>query len=94
VHVCNTITTSQTFGTICLPAISATTNWLSLRSSGLGDFTDFNIEQQASIIEDWWRITKGMRTLNNTGAIKTLYAYNRYVDQMRGSGLPHKPLLR
>jgi hypothetical protein len=58
------------------------------------DFTDFNIEQQASIIEDWWRITKGLRPLNNTGAIKTLYAYNRYVDQMRGAGLPHKPLLR
>jgi hypothetical protein len=58
------------------------------------DFTDFNIEQQASIIEDWLRITKGLRPLNNTGAIKTLYAYNRYVDQMRGAGLPHKPLLR
>jgi hypothetical protein len=58
------------------------------------DFLDFNIEQQASIVEDWWRVTKGMRTLNNTGAIKTLYAYNRYVDQMRGAGLPHKPLLR
>ncbi len=57
------------------------------------DFTDFNIEQQASIVEDWWRLTRSMRPLNNVGRDKTLGTYNRFVDQMRGAGPPHTPII-
>ena len=57
------------------------------------DLTDFNIEQQASIIEDWWRITKHMLPLNNHGADKTLAAYTPFVDQLRNAGVPHAPLI-
>jgi hypothetical protein len=57
------------------------------------DLTDFNIEQQAAIIEDWWRIIQPLRPLNNIGTDKTLTTYNRHVDQLRSAGPPHTPIL-
>lgn len=54
------------------------------------DFTDFNIEQQASIIEDWWRILNGLSPQFNIGNDKTVTTYNHFVDQMRGAGPPNK----
>jgi outer membrane protein OmpA-like peptidoglycan-associated protein len=48
------------------------------------DLADFNIEQQASIIEDWWRITEAsLGPLKNTGTDKTESRYRRFVDQLR-----------
>jgi hypothetical protein len=57
------------------------------------DLTDFNIEQQASIIEDWWRVKKGMSPLKNTGSDKSLATYTRFAEQMRNAGPPHTPLV-
>jgi hypothetical protein len=61
--------------------------------SAYDDLVDFNIEQQAAIIEDWWRVTVGMLPINNIGVDKSLSSYNRYVDQVRSAGVPYKPLL-
>ena len=52
---------------------------------------DYNIEQQAVIIEDWWRITQSMSPLNNIGVDKAPLSYARYIAQVRGAGLPHTP---
>jgi hypothetical protein len=52
------------------------------------DFTDFNIEQQASIIEDFWRVVNSLSPLKNIGTNKALSTYNRYVDQVRSAGPP------
>ena len=59
------------------------------------DLTDFNIEQQASIIEDFWRVarTPPLPPLNNTGTNKSLATYSRYADQVRSAGPPRRPPL-
>lgn len=54
---------------------------------------DFNIEQQAAIVEDWWRVTKSLPTINNIGTDKSLATYNNFIDQVRGAGPPHKPAI-
>ena len=48
------------------------------------DLTDFNIEQQASIIEDWWRISRNppLAPLKNTGKDTAVTTYGRFVDQL------------
>jgi hypothetical protein len=57
------------------------------------DFRDYNIEQQASIIEDWWYLTVHQPPKNNRGRDRSLSSYNRYVDQVRSSGPPQKPVI-
>jgi len=52
---------------------------------------DYNIEQQAAIIEDWWLITRSLSPRNNVGANKNLSSYVRYIDQVRKAGLPRTP---
>ena len=56
------------------------------------DLTDFNIEQQASIIEDWWRISRNppLAALKNTGKDSAVTTYGRFVDQLRST--PWTPL--
>src|SRR5262249_38594263 len=39
------------------------------------DVTDFNIEQQAAIIEDFWRLGSSMSPLNNIGSNKNPASY-------------------
>jgi hypothetical protein len=56
--------------------------------SDYDDFTDFNIEQQASIVEDFWRINEGLSPLRNVGTDKAETTYYRFVEQMRGAGPP------
>ena len=55
------------------------------------DFSDYNIEQQASIIEDFYYVVLGKPPKNNRGGVRSLSAYNRYVDQMRSGGAPFMP---
>jgi hypothetical protein len=57
------------------------------------DLTDFNIEQQAAIIEDRWRIISGMQPRFNIGKDRSRSAYDSYEDQLRNSGPPLTPLL-
>jgi hypothetical protein len=57
------------------------------------DLTDFDIEQQAAIIEDWWRIGQSLLPLNNQGTDKSPAAYTPYVDQLRSAGPPHTPAI-
>ena len=57
------------------------------------DLTDYNMEQQAAIIEDWWRITVRLAPIFNVGGDRTLSSYNRFVDQMRSAGMPVKPII-
>jgi hypothetical protein len=57
------------------------------------DITDFNIEQQAAIIEDFWRLGSSMSPLNNIGTNKNPASYNRYADQVRSAGPPHTPAI-
>ena len=55
------------------------------------DFTDYNMEQMAAIIEDWWRILNHLPPQFNVGGDRSLDKYNHFVDQMRGAGMPVKP---
>ena len=59
------------------------------------DLTDFNIERQASIIEDYWRlsISPPMTPLNNTGTNKGLSYYEPFAAQVRSAGPPRKPAI-
>ena len=59
--------------------------------SGNDDFTDYNMEQMAAIIEDWWRILNHLPPQFNVGGDRSLDKYNHFVDQMRGAGMPVKP---
>ncbi len=55
---------------------------------------DYNMEQQAAIIEDWWRITapRTLLPLKNRGTVRDWASYNRFVEQVRNAGSPYKPL--
>lgn len=55
------------------------------------DFTDYNMEQMAAIIEDWWRILNHLSPQFNIGGDRSLDRYNHFVDQMRSVGMPVKP---
>jgi hypothetical protein len=55
------------------------------------DFTDYNIEQMAAIIEDWRRILNRLPPQFNVSGDRSLDRYNHFVDQMRGAGMPVKP---
>jgi hypothetical protein len=63
--------------------------WYDLADSN--DLTDYNLEQQAAIIEDFWRINSGLGTLRNKGTINSPEAYYRYAEQVRSAGPPHTP---
>ena len=55
------------------------------------DFTDYNMEQMAAIVEDWYRILNHLSPQFNVGGNRSLDRYNHFVDQMRAAGAPVKP---
>ena len=57
------------------------------------DLTDYNIEQQASIIQDWWLLTNGELPRHNTGKTKTLAYYQPHIDAVRAAGPPYTPMI-
>ena len=60
--------------------------------SDSNDLLDFNFEQQAAIIEDFWRVNMGMRALRNIGRWKVQPAdYYPYAEQVRSAGSPTQP---
>jgi hypothetical protein len=60
--------------------------------SDSNDILDFNFEQQAAIIEDFWRVNEGMRAGSNIGRWKTKPAdYYPYAEQVRSAGGPTMP---
>jgi hypothetical protein len=63
--------------------------WYDLADSN--DLTDYNLEQQAAIIEDFWRINNGLATLRNKGTITGRDVYYRFAEQVRSAGPPHTP---
>ncbi len=63
--------------------------WYDLADSN--DLTDYNLEQQAAIIEDFWRINSGLGILRNKGSVNSPEVYSRFADQVRSAGPPHTP---
>jgi len=57
------------------------------------DLTDYNIEQQAAIIEDFWRIKNGLSPSKNTGSDRSLSTYAKFVEQVQSAGAPVKPFI-
>jgi hypothetical protein len=55
------------------------------------DILDFNFEQQAAIIQDFYLINENRRTKSNIGRINSKEAYSPYVDQVRSAGGPTLP---
>jgi hypothetical protein len=55
--------------------------------SDSNDLLDFNFEQQAAIIADYWRLNEGERALRNIGRSKVQKAdYSPYAEQVRSAG--------
>jgi type VI secretion system secreted protein VgrG len=50
----------------------------------------YNIEQQASIVEDWWLVSHGLRPTENTGPRQSVADYQPFIDQFRNAGAPNK----
>ncbi len=59
--------------------------------SDSSDLLDFNFEQQAAIIQDFWLVNQGKPAKNNLGRINSAEAYGRYADQVRSGGAPRLP---
>lgn len=57
------------------------------------DLSGFNIEQQASIVADYWAMTQGLKPGYNSDPQPRLTDYVPYIDQLRRSGPPHTPSL-
>jgi hypothetical protein len=55
------------------------------------DLTKFNIEQQASIVADYWVMTKSARPIRNTDPNPAVTDYWPYIRQLQNSGEPHIP---
>jgi hypothetical protein len=54
----------------------------------------FNMEQAAAIIEDYYRVSKGLAPDNNEGTRKSLSDYAPYVAQLKAAGEFQRPLGR
>jgi type VI secretion system secreted protein VgrG len=55
-------------------------------------FSQFNIEQQASIVEDYWRLTQSQPPpYVNTDPNPTLSEYRACIDELQHSGPPKEP---
>ena len=48
--------------------------------------SDFNLEQQAAIIEDYYLVSKNLPPESNVGTRKTVPDYVPYVDQLKTAG--------
>jgi hypothetical protein len=55
------------------------------------NFGDFNMEQQAAIIEDYHRVTNGLPPDSNVGARKSAGDYAPYVAQLKAAGAFRPP---
>jgi len=57
------------------------------------NFTDYNIEQQAAIVQDYWLKMIGKPTIYNKEN-SDLEAYGPYINEIRNSGPPSEhPIL-
>jgi type VI secretion system secreted protein VgrG len=54
------------------------------------NFFDFNFEQQASIVEDYWFVTKNLVPRSNKGMRANRATYEQYMAQVWGAGPPHR----
>ncbi len=61
----------------------------SLKSSK--NFSSFNIEQQASIVADYWAMTQSAQPIRNKDPNPAIADYRPYIDQLQKSGAPHIP---
>lgn len=61
----------------------------SLRSSK--KFSSFNIEQQASIVADYWLMTQSANPVRNKDPNPTVAEYQPFINQLQLSGAPHIP---
>jgi hypothetical protein len=59
--------------------------------SDSNDILDFNFEQQAAIIQDFYLINEGKPTQCNIGRVNSREAYYRYAEQVRSAGAPSLP---
>ena len=50
-----------------------------------GSLSDFNFEQQADIIMDYYRLSIGLRTRWGKATAKDIIYYQYYLDQLRSS---------
>jgi hypothetical protein len=48
--------------------------------------SDFNLEQQAAIIEDYYLVSKNLPPESNVGTRKTVPDYVPYVEQLKTAG--------
>jgi hypothetical protein len=55
---------------------------------------DFNMEQQAAIIEDYYRVFRHLAPENNQGTRQSLSDYEPYVAQLKAAGAFQRPLGR
>jgi hypothetical protein len=78
------------------PIVGAITNWLtypccyeSSYDYDLGSansFGSFNIEQQASIVADYWYVSMSLPPRHNTGPYTGLGNYQFHINQVQGAG--------
>jgi hypothetical protein len=52
---------------------------------------DYNMEQQASIVADYWFVTENKTPKNNRGMRSTFRAYEPLIAQLQASGPPRDP---
>jgi hypothetical protein len=64
--------------------------WYDLSMSA--DFDDYNMEQQAALIEDYWLVSQSKLPIRNTGTRRSLSDYLPFVRQLQGAGSPKPPL--
>jgi hypothetical protein len=54
-------------------------------------FRDFNIEQQAAIVADYWIITQGWKPLCNNDPMTSLLDYSNVIQEFKMAGPPAVP---
>jgi hypothetical protein len=54
-------------------------------------FSQFNIEQQASIVEDYWRLTNSLLAWRSNDPNPTPGEYRACIDELQHSGPPREP---
>jgi hypothetical protein len=52
------------------------------------NLTSYNFEAQAAIVEDYYRMSKGLPAQHNKGSKRALSDYEPFIAQVRASGPP------
>jgi hypothetical protein len=52
------------------------------------DFDDYNMEQQAAIVQDWWRLTHNLPTKYANPPVASFWLYDDFLYFIRASGPP------